>query len=149
MYRFSVAFLLVAATLLVSTAAHADPRHSNDRGWRGHDRGKHYHQHHRPNYHHYKDRNRSSFSLNIITAPRPVYYSPYNAAYNYYPQPVMTVPAPTYYNAQPINYTAPATMYDDGRYCREYTSDVLVGGRVQQSYGRACMQPDGSWEIDS
>lgn len=35
----------------------------------------------------------------------------------------------------------------DGRYCREYTTEALIGGRVQQSYGIACRQPDGSWQI--
>ncbi len=35
----------------------------------------------------------------------------------------------------------------DGRYCREYTATSVVGGRNQQTYGRACRQPDGSWEL--
>ncbi|NCY26026.1 MAG: hypothetical protein EBX37_14645, partial [Alphaproteobacteria bacterium] len=34
----------------------------------------------------------------------------------------------------------------DGRYCREYQSISTVAGRKQQTYGTACMQPDGSWE---
>lgn len=32
-------------------------------------------------------------------------------------------------------------------YCREYTKQVSVGGRVQEGYGTACMQPDGSWAV--
>lgn len=32
-------------------------------------------------------------------------------------------------------------------YCREYTRSVYVGGRVQEAYGTACYQPDGSWMI--
>ncbi len=32
-------------------------------------------------------------------------------------------------------------------YCREYTGTVIIGGQEQPSYGTACMQPDGSWEI--
>jgi surface antigen len=36
---------------------------------------------------------------------------------------------------------------NQGRYCREYTQDVRVGGQVQQAYGTACRNPDGSWEI--
>lgn len=32
-------------------------------------------------------------------------------------------------------------------YCREFTKDVYVGGRMQQAYGTSCMQPDGSWQI--
>ena len=35
----------------------------------------------------------------------------------------------------------------DGRYCREYTTTAVVAGKTQQVYGRACRQPDGSWEI--
>lgn len=34
-----------------------------------------------------------------------------------------------------------------GRYCREYTQTVWIGGQPQQSYGTACRQPDGSWEV--
>ncbi|MHA1599692.1 MAG: RT0821/Lpp0805 family surface protein [Alphaproteobacteria bacterium] len=37
----------------------------------------------------------------------------------------------------------------DGRYCREYTTTAVVAGSNQQVYGRACRQPDGSWEIQS
>jgi 17 kDa outer membrane surface antigen len=37
----------------------------------------------------------------------------------------------------------------DGRYCREFQQDVTVGGRVEQAYGTACMNPDGSWEVVS
>lgn len=37
----------------------------------------------------------------------------------------------------------------DGRYCREYQAKVMVSGRLQDSYGQACRQPDGSWEIVS
>src|SRR5262249_44588824 len=35
----------------------------------------------------------------------------------------------------------------EGRYCREYQTTVTVGGRRESAYGRACMQPDGSWQI--
>ncbi len=35
----------------------------------------------------------------------------------------------------------------DGRYCREYQQVVTVGGQQQHSYGTACRQPDGSWQI--
>ncbi len=35
----------------------------------------------------------------------------------------------------------------DGRYCREYTATSVVSGRNQQTYGRACRQPDGSWQL--
>ena len=38
---------------------------------------------------------------------------------------------------------------DTGQYCREYTSDVFVGGRRETAYGTACRQPDGSWKVVS
>jgi len=33
----------------------------------------------------------------------------------------------------------------DGRYCREYSTRAVIGGRSEQVYGRACRQADGSW----
>jgi surface antigen len=43
----------------------------------------------------------------------------------------------------------PVSTYEsrDGRYCREYVTQSLVGGRQQQTYGTACRQADGSWQI--
>lgn len=38
---------------------------------------------------------------------------------------------------------------DNGRYCREYQMETEVGGRTQQVFGKACRQPDGSWQIVS
>ena len=31
--------------------------------------------------------------------------------------------------------------------CREFTMDANVGGKIQQVYGTACRQADGSWKI--
>jgi surface antigen len=33
--------------------------------------------------------------------------------------------------------------------CREYVIDAMIGGRVEQVYGTACRQPDGSWQVQS
>jgi surface antigen len=33
-----------------------------------------------------------------------------------------------------------------GQYCREYQTEIVIGGRVEHAYGTACRQPDGSWE---
>lgn len=43
----------------------------------------------------------------------------------------------------------PSGSYNDaeGRYCREYQSTAVVGGKTQQTYGTACRQPDGSWKL--
>lgn len=35
----------------------------------------------------------------------------------------------------------------NGRYCREYQQTIYIGGEPHESYGTACRQPDGSWEI--
>ncbi len=34
-----------------------------------------------------------------------------------------------------------------GAYCREFQQTIRIGGQVQQGYGTACRQPDGSWRI--
>lgn len=43
----------------------------------------------------------------------------------------------------------PVKTYQDtrGRYCREYQTVSVVGGRQRQSYGTACRQPDGAWQL--
>lgn len=43
----------------------------------------------------------------------------------------------------------PVRTYQEGsgRYCREYQQEVVIAGRKEQSYGTACRQPDGTWEI--
>ncbi len=42
----------------------------------------------------------------------------------------------------------PVTTYrQNGRYCREFTQEIFIAGEKQTGYGRACRQPDGSWEI--
>lgn len=35
----------------------------------------------------------------------------------------------------------------DGSYCREYQANSSVGNDTVQTYGTACRQPDGSWQI--
>jgi len=36
-----------------------------------------------------------------------------------------------------------------GRYCREFRQEVHIGGKIEQAYGTACRQPDGSWQMVS
>ena len=36
-----------------------------------------------------------------------------------------------------------------GAYCREYQTEVIVGGEAQVGYGTACRMPDGDWKISS
>lgn len=50
--------------------------------------------------------------------------------------------AGTQYSVEPTR-----TYQASGAFCREYTTRARVGGRIQQGYGTACRQPDGSWRI--
>jgi surface antigen len=34
-----------------------------------------------------------------------------------------------------------------GQYCRQYHQKIIVGGQPETSYGTACRQPDGTWQI--
>ncbi len=36
---------------------------------------------------------------------------------------------------------------NSGKYCREFQSEVTVGGEHQNAHGTACQEPDGSWRI--
>ena len=49
------------------------------------------------------------------------------------------------------NYrVTPSRSFNDrttGRYCREYIAEAVIAGEVQQTYGTACRQPDGAWEL--
>lgn len=49
----------------------------------------------------------------------------------------------THYEVEPLR----TYQREDGRYCREYQTKALIGGRWQQTYGTACRQPDGSWQV--
>lgn len=49
-----------------------------------------------------------------------------------------------------VSTTPTATLeQQDGRYCREYTTSIRVNNEIEQGYGTACRQPDGSWQIIS
>jgi surface antigen len=45
--------------------------------------------------------------------------------------------------------TTPTRTYQtaSGTYCREFQRGIIVGGRVEEGYGTACRQPDGSWKV--
>ena len=47
------------------------------------------------------------------------------------------------------DYTVtPTKTYETGQGpCREFTVDAMIGGKVQQVYGTACRQADGSWKV--
>ncbi len=35
----------------------------------------------------------------------------------------------------------------DGRLCREFQQQVVIGGKTEDAFGTACQEPDGSWKI--
>lgn len=39
--------------------------------------------------------------------------------------------------------------HNGNKYCREYRTTAVIGGKSEQVYGKACRQPDGSWKIVS
>lgn len=46
-------------------------------------------------------------------------------------------------------YVTPTKTFrsNQGQYCREYNQTVVIGGKQEKAYGRACRQPDGSWQV--
>lgn len=60
--------------------------------------------------------------------------------------------------SQPVSWQNPDTgasytvtptrtyQADSGTYCREYTTEAVIGGKREIVYGTACRQPDGSWQ---
>jgi surface antigen len=41
------------------------------------------------------------------------------------------------------------TYYQREQPCREYVTRAIIAGKVQQIYGKACRQADGSWRVAS
>jgi len=56
----------------------------------------------------------------------------------------------TWRNPDSGNYgtiTPTRTYQAENRPCREYTQTIVVGGRSEEAIGRACRNPDGTWQI--
>lgn len=57
---------------------------------------------------------------------------------------------PTYQQRPQIVWQQPQQrVVRNSRYCREFQTEVIVGGYPQPAYGTACRQPDGSWKVTS
>ena len=77
------------------------------------------------------------------------------AAYNATSQKALETAQPgqslPWRNAQSGNSgtVTPSNYYQNsqGQYCREYSQTIVVGGQKQDGFGKACRQPDGSWQI--
>ena len=37
----------------------------------------------------------------------------------------------------------------NGQYCRQYQQTITIGGEQHQTYGTACRQADGNWQIQN
>ncbi len=117
-----IALICITTTAPLSAAVAGPWRHHDGYG-HGYNRGYGHHRWH-------DDTTRFSFNYTQWIETEPVYV-PY--------------PPPSYNtNYTPTSYTPPQT---EGRYCREYIRPASVAGRTQQTYGTACLQPDGDWQI--
>lgn len=48
-----------------------------------------------------------------------------------------------------ITPTREGVQNGTGAYCREYQTEITVGGKTQSGYGTACRMPDGDWKVQS
>lgn len=87
----------------------------------------------------------------------PSYYAPsYYYEQNYVAPPAPPPPSVVYVQPQVIEYREREPAHVEGGYvgagstpyCREFTQQIRIGNDVQESYGTACLQPDGSWRIE-
>jgi surface antigen len=69
--------------------------------------------------------------------PPVYYYNGYNAYQPNYVAPTSPSPAD-----QPVTYINKASGY-----CREVSQQVDVNGSMQEIYGTACLQRDGTWRV--
>lgn len=141
--------VLAFASLTFSAPAFADDgcdggcRGSRD--WR-HDRSYRDRDHRGWDRHHEREYRRPRTSVSFNFGPSPYYYR----QHYYQPRPVFYAPpAPAPQVIYINDSNSREISSNDGRYCREYQNTSRVGGTLQQTYGTACMQPDGSWEIVS
>lgn len=74
------------------------------------------------------------------------YGAPHTTTYVYnYSEPKPVVFAPP---DEPLLVNPTSSSYSmNGQTCREYQSNVKIGGRLQKSYGTACLGADGAWRI--
>lgn len=89
-----------------------------------------------------------SYYQPTYVAPPPAYV--YSRRYQqplYEPVPQVEYRSPVYVEEGYIDYMPPPVIEERDDYCREFTQQVRINGRMQESYGTACLQPDGSWRV--
>ncbi len=79
-------------------------------------------------------------SYYVPTYEQPVYYAPT------YAQPTSVYVEGSYVGAPPPPRHGPRHHRD--RHCREFTQTVRIDGQVRESYGTACLRPDGTWQME-
>ncbi len=53
-----------------------------------------------------------------------------------------------YVGVAPLTYRQHHPQRHRNRHCREFTQTVRIDGQAHESYGTACLRPDGSWQIE-
>ena len=43
--------------------------------------------------------------------------------------------------------TPTRTFQSQNTFCREFQSEVIIGGKPERAFGTACRMPDGSWQV--
>ena len=103
--------------------------------------------------HHHNHGGGAVFSFGFNSAP--YYYDPYPYGPVYGYPPAYAYP-PAYggydqpYGGEPMPYDSGAYSDngpDNGPYCREFQTTVVIDGQPQSAHGTACQQPDGSWVV--
>lgn len=89
----------------------------------------------------------------------PYSYQPYQPTY--VAPPAAPPPQIIYVQPEEVEYYAPrrrSVYVEEGylgppppkpqRHCREFTQTIRIDGQVRESYGTACLRPDGTWQIE-
>lgn len=81
-------------------------------------------------------------------APQVVYYEQPDVVQYYTPRQSAVYTEGSYMGVD-NGYSSPRNRNHHRRnqHCREFTQAVRIDGRTSESYGTACLRPDGSWQI--
>ncbi|MGE0109385.1 MAG: glycine zipper 2TM domain-containing protein [Bdellovibrionales bacterium] len=94
------------------------------------------------------DEYRPTYVAPYAPPPRTIYVeeAPQIIEYHYAPRVVHTTGS---FVGPPSGARPPKFKHKNrnGQYCREFTQTIMIDGDLQESYGTACLRPDGSWQI--
>lgn len=141
--------LALCLLVLLAPAAQADHRWKRNHwgpGWAGPGwHGSHLHGRHFHGRHGRHGRHGGVGASIVLGAPRTLYVERPPRVVYVDPPPVV-VQSPDYPEPRYAEPRYEPGRGEEARYCREVNKTVLIDGRLQNAYGRACYQPDGSWE---